>query len=127
MQDQSRPAPYSDGIRGSYYYLYDDFRAWRNQYEALVERHQWTEAVARQFTPRVLATWCASKPGEGNLPRIALPPDTRDTRRRTTTRRRMFPLPGQEDPNLPDQRNSVRRSEDPTMEPGGEQDFQLGQ
>ena len=63
----------------------------------------------------------------GQLAEIALPPDTGDTRRRTTTGRRTFPLPRPEDSNLPDQRNSVRRSEDPTTEPGGEQDFRLGQ
>ena len=42
-------APYSDEIRGSYYYLDDDFQAWRSQFEALVERHQWMDAVAKQF------------------------------------------------------------------------------
>ena len=49
MQDQSRPAPYSNGIEGSYYYLDNNFRAWRSQLKALVERHQWTDAVAKQF------------------------------------------------------------------------------
>ena len=49
MPVHGRLAPYPDGIRGSYYYLYDDFRTWRYRFEALVGRYQWKNDVAKQF------------------------------------------------------------------------------
>ena len=43
-QDLHRPYP-----RCFYYLLGDDFRTWRYRFKALVERYQWTNAVANQF------------------------------------------------------------------------------
>ena len=48
MPAKNRPSPYPD-VGGSYYYPGEDFETWRVQFEALRERHQWKDAVAKQL------------------------------------------------------------------------------
>ena len=48
MPATTRPSPYPEA-GGSYYYPSDDFKTWRVQFEAIRDRYQWMDAVAKQF------------------------------------------------------------------------------
>ena len=48
MPAANRPSPYP-ALGGSYYYPGEDFDTWRVQFEALRERHQWPDSVAKQY------------------------------------------------------------------------------
>ena len=49
MPEQTPPLPHFSEAQGSYYYLSNDFRSWRARFENLVNQHQLTDLVAKQF------------------------------------------------------------------------------
>ena len=49
IHEQSRQLPHFSEVRGSYYYLNDDFRRWRAHFKNLVDQHQMTDPMAKQF------------------------------------------------------------------------------
>ena len=57
MPAQDLQPPYPAGIRSFDYFPGDDFRAWRHQFEALAERSQWTNAVAKQYAFAYMRDW----------------------------------------------------------------------
>ena len=49
MPEQTPPLPHFSEAKGSYYYLSNDFRSWRARFKNLVNQHQLTDLVAKQF------------------------------------------------------------------------------